>query len=433
MNSAPGARESLPATASFAHIGRALLSISALAIIVVGAGAFLLSYHFLHEQTARHLQTLAGFAARESRSAIESRDTKAAEEILQSIPKDEGIVYAEIRDSAGTTLARIDRRTNGWADRLGEWIGNEHIEQDVIGEGGPIGSIALEGGSMPVLRALRSLLVWFVLGGSVVALCALSLARAYTRRFTQPIRQLRAVVEHLIQERDFRRRAPSSSLAEIEDLRLELNALLDEISLRDRLLTQSNAALQRVAYVDALTGLPNRAMFEPMLQQTIAACDRDRTRAALFYLDIDAFKSVNDGLGHAAGDELLSRIAARLRAWRPHETTATRIGGDEFIVLLSPLANDSDLDGLVAELHAQLELPMQYHGLTIHPSASVGISVYPDAARDAEDLLHLADRAMYATKSRRYGQGRVTHWQANRTPGTLEPANSDQPATDSAI
>ncbi|HEX7914997.1 diguanylate cyclase domain-containing protein [Rudaea sp.] len=411
------ARGKLPATASAAHIGRALLSISALTIVIVGAGAFLLSYYFLHQLTEGHLRTLISFAASESRSAIEFRDTKTAAEILQSIPKDEGITYAEIRDASGIVLARIDARADGWIGRLAARVGNERVSQDVIVEGRRIGDISVEGGSEPMLRTLSGLLAWFGFGTLLIAACALALARRYTRRFTQPIWQLREVVKHLIEGRDFSRRAPPSSLAEVEDLRSEFNVLLDEISLRDHLLTQSNAALRRVAYVDSLTGLPNRAMFEPALQKTIEACDRNRTRACLFYLDIDAFKSVNDNLGHAAGDDLLSCIAARLRAWRPQETTATRIGGDEFVVLLSPLADAADPELILAELHAELEVPIRHGNLVLHPSTSIGMAIYPDATQGTDELVRLADQAMYAAKNRRYEEGRVTRWQADAAAG----------------
>ena len=417
-------RGKLPATASAAHIGRALLSISALAIVIVGAGAFLLSYYFLHQLTEHHLRTLISFAASESRSAIEFRDTKTAAEILQSIPKEEGITYAEIRDASGIVLARIDAHADGWVGRLADWVGNERVGQDVIVEGRRIGDITIEGGSEPMLRTLSGLLAWFGFGMLLIAACALALARTYTRRFTQPIWQLHEVVKHLIEGRDFSRRAPPSSLAEVEDLRSEFNVLLDEISLRDHLLTQSNAALRRVAYVDSLTGLPNRAMFEPALQKTIEACDRNGTRACLFYLDIDAFKSVNDNLGHAAGDDLLSRIAARLRAWRPRETTATRIGGDEFVVLLSPLADAADPELILAELHAELEVPIQHGNLVLHPSTSIGMAIYPDATQGTDELVRLADQAMYAAKNRRYEEGRVTHWQADAA-ADEQAANSD--------
>jgi len=418
------ARKKLSATASAAHIGRALLSISALAIVVVGTGAFLLSYHFLHQQTERHLRTLISFAASESRSAIVFRDTKTATEILQSIPGDEGITFAEIRDASGVVLARIDGRADGWVGRLSGWVGDERVRQEVVEEGRRIGDIVLEGGSEPMLRTLGGLLAWFGFGTLLIAASALALARKYTRRFTQPIWQLHEVVKQLIEGRDFSRRAPPSSLTEVEDLRCEFNALLDEISLRDHLLTQSNAALRRVAYIDALTGLPNRAMFEPALQATIDACNRDRTRACLFYLDIDAFKSVNDNLGHAVGDELLSRIAARLRNWRPQETTATRIGGDEFVVLFSPLAANADPENILAELHAELEAPIRHGDLVLHPSTSIGVAVYPDAARSIDEFVHLADQSMYAAKGRRREQGHVTRWNADAA-AAKQAANSD--------
>lgn len=424
MTASRPTHETLPATASAAHISRALLSISALAVLIVGTGAFLLSYHFLHEQTKRHLQTLISFAASESRSAIEFRDMKTAAEILQSIPKAEGIAFGQIRDASDIVLATIDARADDGIGKFADWIGNERVTQDVTVEGRRIGSVVLEGGGEPMLRTLSGLSVGFVLGTLLVALCALALARAYTQRFTQPIWQLRAVIKQLIENRDFSQRAPPSSLAEVEDLRSEFNVLLEEISMRDHLLTQSNTALRRVAYVDALTGLPNRAMFEPALQRTIEACNRSHTRACLFYLDIDTFKSVNDNLGHTVGDELLSQIAARLRAWRPLETTVTRIGGDEFVVLLSPLAEDADVPEILADLHAELEVPLEYDGVLIHPSTSIGVAVYPDSTRDTEELVRMADQAMYAAKNRRYQQGLVTRWQS---PQTIEEEPTNAP------
>ena len=129
MSRPQAVHRNLPTTASAAHIGRALLSISALAIVIVGTGAFLLSYHFLHEQTKRHLQTLISFTASESRTAIEFRDTKTAAEILQSIPKAEGISFAQIRDASDIVLADIDTRPDGGIGKFADWIGNERVTQ----------------------------------------------------------------------------------------------------------------------------------------------------------------------------------------------------------------------------------------------------------------------------------------------------------------
>jgi diguanylate cyclase len=396
------------ATASAAHIGRALLLIAALSIVLMSLGAFFVSYYFLHEQTQRHLRTLITFTASQAETAVRFRDTRTSEEILRSIPDAEGITLAEVRDANGEILARIK---NDHALPLGHWIGNERISQDVVDEGKRIGTIIIEGGSRPLLRTLFGLTVWCVVGMLTIALCALIMARRYTRRITAPIMELRTVVQRLIEHRDFSQRAPPSSLSEVEDLRTEFNILLDEIGVRDRLLTETNAALRRVAYIDTLTGLPNRALFEQSLERVIAYCARADARAGLFYLDLDGFKAVNDTLGHAAGDALLSETGARLRVWLPEQTVAARIGGDEFVVLISLRAEQNPLD-LANELQAVLDAPMSIDGVSLHPGISIGTAIYPDMTRDVDELIRLADHAMYSAKDERYRQNRHTRWEA---------------------
>lgn len=399
------------ATVSAAHIGRALMTISVLAILVVGTGAFLLSYHSLHQQTARNLQTLISFAASESSSAIEFRDSETAAEILRSIPREVGLTVAEIRDESNLVLARLERQPEGLIGLLADLIGMERVHQDVFLDGRRIGSIMLEGGAEPMVSTLLSLLAWLVFGMLLFAACALVVGRRYTVRFTEPIYQLRETVQRMIEHRDFSQRAPASSLAEVEDLRLEFNVLLEEIGLRDRRLTQSNEALRRAAYIDVLTGLPNRAMFDSILQKTIDSCNLDQGRACLFYLDIDAFKSINDTFGHAVGDELLSRIAERLGAWREQEAFAARLGGDEFVLVLYPLSQNADVDAILGELRAALEQPVHHEKLVIQPGVSIGMAIYPDVADNPEDLMHQADRAMYRIKSGNHRRGQVTQWQ----------------------
>ncbi len=416
------------ATVSAAHISRALLAISMLAILVVGTGAFLLSYHSLHQQTARNLQTLISFAASESSSAIEFRDSETAAEILRSIPREVGLTAAEIRDDSNVVLARFERQPEGLLGVLAGLAGMERVEQDVVLEGRRIGSIMLEGGAEPMVSTLLGLFAWLVFGMILFAGCALLVGRSYAVRFTEPIYQLREIVQRMIEHRDYSQRAPASSLAEVEDLRLEFNVLLEEIGLRDRRLTQSNEALRRAAYIDVLTGLPNRAMFDSILQTTIDSCNLDHGRACLFYLDIDAFKSINDTFGHAVGDELLSQIAARLGAWREHETFAARLGGDEFVLLLSPLREQADIEVILSDLRATLEQTVQHQNVVIQPGVSIGAAVYPDVANDPEELMYQADRAMYQIKNSNHRRGQVTQWRviADTADAGEAPADSKQ-------
>jgi diguanylate cyclase (GGDEF)-like protein len=129
----------------------------------------------------------------------------------------------------------------------------------------------------------------------------------------------------------------------------------------------------------------------------------------LFYLDIDAFKSINDNFGHSVGDTLLSEIGARLRAW-PQATVAARIGGDEFVLLIAPLNAQQDISRLAADLQRTLDAPLQLKGQTIYPGISIGAAVYPDMTRNADELIKIADQAMYTAKDQRYRQSKATRW-----------------------
>lgn len=399
-------------TASVVHITRALLFISLFSIMMMSLGAFFVSYHFLHEQTRSHLRTLIALTASEAGPALQFRDTKTATEILQSIPRAEGITLAELRSPDGI-LAQVHDAKNNLTARLAHWIGDERVTQDVIVEEKSIGSVVLEGGGDPMLLTLAGLLGWGLVVLSVVAASSLLLARRYTSRITDSILQLRSVVQRLIAHRDFTQRAPALELAEAEELGREFNSLLDEIVIRDQLLTQTNAALQRVAYIDSLTGLPNRAMFEEVLQRTLEQNARDNCSAALLYLDIDAFKAVNDNFGHGAGDQLLGEIGQRLRRWQTDSAVTARIGGDEFVVLVSPLKAELGIDAIAASLHDVLSAPLELNGKVLHPGVSIGSAIYPTMSCSPDELMRLADQAMYEAKDLRYRQNQITRWDAD--------------------
>jgi diguanylate cyclase (GGDEF)-like protein len=402
------------AATSAAHISRALLTLSMVSILMMTLGAFAVSYHFLHEQTQRHLHTLMALTASEAVAPLQFHDRTTAAEVLRAIPPQEGIELAQMRDDAGYLLAEVENADESSVARMARGFDAMHLTQDIVVDGRRLGSVTLSGGNEPLLRALLGLLGWCVTVMLVIGLTSLILARQRTRRITQPIHDLRTVVQRLIEHRDFTQRAPPSDLSEVEDLRREFNILLDEIAVRDQQLRKTNAALKRVAYVDALTGLPNRAMFEQALLKVADEATAARSRACLFYLDIDSFKSVNDTLGHSAGDDLLEAVGARLRTWQPQRSFAARIGGDEFVLLLAPLGETDDVQHLVADLQATLEPPISVNGRSLHPGISVGYAVFPDMAQDVDRLIELADQSMYAAKKQRYRRNGVTRWGPQR-------------------
>lgn len=154
---------------------------------------------------------------------------------------------------------------------------------------------------------------------------------------------------------------------------------------------------------DPLTGLPNRQWLLERIWTTLDDAERAGKRAALMLIDLDRFRSVNDTLGHRAGDRLLLLIAERLRSALPRGAEAARLGGDEFAVLL-PVADSTTSAARVARtLVAALSSPLDVHGLTLVLEASAGVAVFPDHALDAEGLLRRADIAMYQAKRDRTG------------------------------
>lgn len=174
--------------------------------------------------------------------------------------------------------------------------------------------------------------------------------------------------------------------------------------------TQTAAAIQRLgmelqllhmARHDALTDLPNRALFQDRLQTALALARRDRAQLALLFIDLDGFKEVNDSLGHPLGDLLLQQVAERLRNTTREVDTAGRIGGDEFVVLLGGVHSSADALLIAEKIRGAIAAPYLLAGCAANISPSIGIAVYPEHGDNYLQLLEAADKAMYRAK----GQG----------------------------
>jgi diguanylate cyclase (GGDEF)-like protein/PAS domain S-box-containing protein len=152
------------------------------------------------------------------------------------------------------------------------------------------------------------------------------------------------------------------------------------------------------AYHDVLTNLPNRKLFTDRLTHTLSRARRSGKPLAVMFVDLDHFKSINDTLGHEAGDELLLQMARRLRDNVRDDDTVARLGGDEFTIILSELRHPEDAISVAEKLIKAVEQPLTISGTSIEVSASIGIALYPDDGADAESLLRNADSAMYRAK-----------------------------------
>jgi diguanylate cyclase (GGDEF)-like protein len=159
----------------------------------------------------------------------------------------------------------------------------------------------------------------------------------------------------------------------------------------------------RLARRDVLTGLPNRVYLQKLLPRLLKRAARDTSRLALLYIDLDHFKNVNDSLGHAAGDRLLTAIAHRLRAAVSTHDVVVRMGGDEFVVVANMLPNAQVVNSIADRIRRALVVPLDLDGVTMFACPSIGISVYPEDGTDSEQLLKHADIALNHAKDRGRG------------------------------
>ncbi|MDG9923604.1 MULTISPECIES: EAL domain-containing protein [unclassified Pseudomonas] len=179
------------------------------------------------------------------------------------------------------------------------------------------------------------------------------------------------------------------------DLRKTLLRLQQEI-LRVK---DSEASFTHLAQHDALTNLPNRLLIRDRMEQAIGRARRDDEQVALLFLDLDNFKTINDSLGHAAGDELLQEVARRLKDTVRDIDTVSRQGGDEFLMVLADVADLAAVSSVAALVQQKLAQPFALKGMQIVTSISIGISLFPGDGDDFDTLLKHADLAMYQAKS----------------------------------
>ncbi len=179
--------------------------------------------------------------------------------------------------------------------------------------------------------------------------------------------------------------------------------------------------IEHLAYHDALTGLPNRHLFVDRLDNALTRAQRTEETLAVLFVDIDHFKSINDSLGHTAGDVLLRTIALRLRSSLRTEDTVARLGGDEFTVLVSGLKDPNDLLRLAQKIHSTIKVPVDVASRELTVSASIGVGLFPQDGETAEQLLRNADLAMYRAKE--LGRDRTQFYTAAMSARLLEHMN----------
>ena len=193
----------------------------------------------------------------------------------------------------------------------------------------------------------------------------------------------------------------AKGIEELKQLEVDLSksrlALADSNSALEVSIKAEKEARQRALH-DSTTGLPNRDLFDTRLEQAIAMAKRHSWTLALMFMDLDCFKNINDIHGHSTGDIVLKEIANRLSGHAREEDTVCRNGGDEFLYLLVNPQGCENIERIARNIAQRISQPLQVGNLKFVVRASIGIAVYPSSALNAEELIGLADSAMYRAK-----------------------------------
>lgn len=248
---------------------------------------------------------------------------------------------------------------------------------------------------------LKKMLLWVL---SAVTMMAVLASYLISRNISNGIERLGAAAMKL-GGGDYDARISISSKDEVADLARTFNTMAESLKVavesRDWEIAErkrSEEKILQMAYYDTLTGLPNRTLFIDRLNQVTAWGKRHRRLAAVIFLDLDRFKTINDSFGHDVGDWVLMEVAERLKKTHRAYDTVARFGGDEFMLLLNGIGHRENAVDIIKNILSAMKEPLVRSGQEFFVACSAGISIFPDDGRDAVTLIKNADTAMYRAK-----------------------------------
>jgi diguanylate cyclase (GGDEF)-like protein len=403
------------------------------------------------EATLHKLESVAGVIGANSAAALSFDDPRSATTTLSALRAEKMVVAACIYGSDGHLFAAYHRKdTDGGCRDVRPEAVEEQLEGrslslslPIVEDEEPIGSIVIlsEPIDIYLLLAHNMSIVSLVMLAS--GLASLPLASQLQRFISGPILRLVETSRRISADRDYSVRAVREGEDEVGLLVGAFNEMLGQVEVRDaelarhrdnleeevdrrtaeiksvneelrRQISQREQAEERIrylAYYDGLTGLPNRQLFQEHLRNALTAAKHGGRQVGLLFLDLDRFKQVNDTLGHSVGDELLCEVSnrmlscvrfsdyvARVDAADP-QSEVSRLGGDEFTLLLTEISDAQDAVKVAQRCLAELAKPIPVGGYELFTTASIGIAIYPSDGEDPETLLRNADTAMYHAKN----------------------------------
>lgn len=399
-----GGRQTLLAVLQRVHFRVAMI-----AVLLAGLSVFVVGLATLRVYMIDNLGLSARAIAYTVEAALVFDNRDAAGESLALMAADNPIAAAQVLDLAGKEFAGWKKSATApyaaLEDALARLMLTEPAEAAVVHDNVRVGLVKIYGSGRDLLKYLVISLACALLGLALSAVAAYRLSHLASQTIVEPLQRLAGTVSAARRERLFNRRVAPANVVELQDLGDDVNALLEELERWQAQVESESASLEHQANHDPLTGLANRARFESRLRDALVAASEKGARVALFFIDADRFKSINDQFGHEAGDAVLRAVATRLKAQvRREGDLVARLGGDEFAVLLAPLREVEQAGRIAANMLGSMESPIALPGGgNIISTLSIGIAFYPEHAADAAGLLKRADDAMYQAKRTKAG------------------------------
>jgi diguanylate cyclase (GGDEF)-like protein len=382
-----------------------LVAISVLVSIIAIAGLLVLFQVSESIKSKKNELSATGYVyAAAIADYVAVHDKPQTLKVLRSISRIPDILYATALDGDGSKLASMGNTSFLQKDIILEEQGPVAmltkgvlpVAVDIVRGGEQIGRLVLIADIRPLRNDLLLLLFATMVAAVVASICAATIAYPLQRRITTPILSLINAMSHIKEARDYTTKVDHKADDETGVLVDTFNSMISEISFRD-------TALQRLAYIDPLTGLPNRQYFQRQIDETIAKSIGAEISAALFLLDLDDFKQINDSFGHTVGDGLLMSVAALLTEGAASGLKLARLGGDEFVIIVENISSEGEALEKLAPFIASLYQPVKIMAHEIYVSTSVGGAMIPRDGITSVDLMRRADLALYSAKRQGHG------------------------------
>ena len=352
---------------------------------------------------AESLQSIMVVGAASLGDPMWSIDTPAIEAALQRLLDNPAVLGVRVREERpGAEPIQLGKQPAFARLLQGENLPGVAVRrEDISREGLLLGTLQVwfdTENKSPAVRQGQWQLVALVLLQMCATLLVLSVF--LTRRVARPVERLKALasamVGHDIGQASKLERRRLDELGQLGRLMYEVQQQLQDSF---GALEEKNRQLQHIALYDALTGLPNRSLFRELVEREIGQAQGEGHRFGLLFVDLDRFKTINDAMGHAMGDQLLMEVAHRLRATLRDVDVVCRQSGDEFMVLCRTVQDWQELATLSERLLLALAKPVLLGNTPVRVSGSIGVAMFPDDASDFETLAKHADVAMYQAKS----------------------------------